>query len=410
MNTSADPKRPPPTVFLSYASQDRQAAQAIRDALPELGLEVWYDESDLNGGDAWDQKIRRQIRECDFFMPVISASTEARAEGYFRREWRLAVERALDMADDHTFLLPVVIDETSQAGARVPEKFLGIQWLKLPAGQPTAAFEAMCRRLVSGETVAPPAAKKTPGPATARRQTPPAQYPPFPREEPGQKTRFFAHVIGWAFQSAWIFFNRLPKWLRVCLYVWLAIAVLTKGCSHYDDDEPTKIPATHAAKIKAIADSYSNSSSAADLAKLGAQIAHEYAKETEGDEPAQSAVLAIPFSVPAGDPAARKLTDATFAQMYGKLAISHHGHVALLDEPLSSADPAAAAEQGRTHQSKYVVFGSVDEASAPPSLALKIVSVADASVVWSDSQPVAGADPAKLAAEVDTKMQSLEAD
>src|SRR5580704_4905665 len=84
-----------PTVFLSYASSDREAARVLRDALPTFGLEVWYDESDLGGGDAWDQKIRKQIRECDYFMPIISAQTEARHEGYFRREWRLAVESSL---------------------------------------------------------------------------------------------------------------------------------------------------------------------------------------------------------------------------------------------------------------------------------------------------------------------------
>src|SRR3954470_24641832 len=119
--SNADPidARPRPlSVFLSYASEDRQAAQAVRDCLPALGLEAWYDESALDGGDVWDQKIRRQIRECDFFIPVISAQTEARSEGYFRREWRLAVERTLDMADDHIFLLPIVIDDTAEAGAR----------------------------------------------------------------------------------------------------------------------------------------------------------------------------------------------------------------------------------------------------------------------------------------------------
>ena len=114
-----DDSRPKPSVFLSYASEDRQLVQTIRDALPGLGLDVWYDESELGGGEAWDQKIRRQIRECDFFMPVISARTEARAEGYFRREWRFAVERTLDMADDHVFLVPVVIDNTVGETARV---------------------------------------------------------------------------------------------------------------------------------------------------------------------------------------------------------------------------------------------------------------------------------------------------
>ena len=73
------PNQPPPSVFLSYASEDRAAARAIRDALATTGLDVWYDESDLDGGDVWDQKIRRQIRECDFFVPIVSAQTETRA-------------------------------------------------------------------------------------------------------------------------------------------------------------------------------------------------------------------------------------------------------------------------------------------------------------------------------------------
>src|SRR3954468_23313740 len=131
------PALPRPSVFISYASEDRTAARRLRDSLAAAGLEVWYDENELGGGDAWDQKIRRQIRDCDYFMPVISATTERRKEGYFRREWRLAVERTLDMADDVLFLLPVAIDDTPEVGARVPDKFLTVQWLRLPGGQCT---------------------------------------------------------------------------------------------------------------------------------------------------------------------------------------------------------------------------------------------------------------------------------
>src|SRR4030095_11334507 len=111
------PAPPRPSVFISYASEDRAAARALCDTLAGAGLEVWYDENELGGGDAWDQKIRRQIRECDYFIPLVSATTERRKEGYFRREWRLAAERTLDMADDVLFLLPVAIDETSELGA-----------------------------------------------------------------------------------------------------------------------------------------------------------------------------------------------------------------------------------------------------------------------------------------------------
>ena len=51
-------------VFLSYASQDAEAAKRICDALRAAGVEVWFDQSELRGGDAWDQKIRKQIKEC----------------------------------------------------------------------------------------------------------------------------------------------------------------------------------------------------------------------------------------------------------------------------------------------------------------------------------------------------------
>src|ERR1041384_7901011 len=118
-------------VFLSYASQDAAAAQRICEALRDAGVEVWFDQNELVGGDAWDAKIRRQIKDCALFVPVISANTQARREGYFRLEWRLAVERMQQMDDDLTFLLPVVIDDTTDAAARVPDKFREVQWTRL---------------------------------------------------------------------------------------------------------------------------------------------------------------------------------------------------------------------------------------------------------------------------------------
>ena len=60
-------------VFISYSSDDVEAAQRIATALHEAGIEVWFDRSELRGGDAWDQNIRRQIKECVLFMPIISA-------------------------------------------------------------------------------------------------------------------------------------------------------------------------------------------------------------------------------------------------------------------------------------------------------------------------------------------------
>jgi TolB-like protein/Tfp pilus assembly protein PilF len=141
---------PRQAVFLSYASQDTVAASRICDALRAAGIEVWFDKSELRGGEAWDQTINRQIRTCALFLPVISAHTDERSEGYFRREWRLAVERMRDIADDREFLLPVVVDGTHESTARVPERFREFQWLRLPEGvTPRAAIERV-QLLLSG--------------------------------------------------------------------------------------------------------------------------------------------------------------------------------------------------------------------------------------------------------------------
>ncbi|MGB7737468.1 MAG: TIR domain-containing protein [Steroidobacteraceae bacterium] len=142
-------------IFLSYASQDIEPARRICDALRAAGLEVWFDQSELRGGDAWDAAIRQQVKECALFVPLISASTNARSEGYFRREWNLAVHRMLDMADDQAFLLPVVIDDTPEPAARVPDRFRERQWTRLPKGAMAAGFVERVTRLLGGQPALP---------------------------------------------------------------------------------------------------------------------------------------------------------------------------------------------------------------------------------------------------------------
>src|SRR5271154_6616373 len=101
-------------IFLSYAKEDGEAAARICEALRAAGLEVWFDQSELRGGDAWDAAIRRQIKTCALMIPVISANTQGRAEGYFRLEWKLAIDRSHLMSHDRAFLIPVVIDQTNE--------------------------------------------------------------------------------------------------------------------------------------------------------------------------------------------------------------------------------------------------------------------------------------------------------
>jgi TolB-like protein len=176
------------------------------------------------------------------------------------------------------------------------------------------------------------------------------------------------------------------------------------------DRHVDRISSADAQRIKEIAANYKGSSNEADVAKLGVQIAREFSNQAATKLATRTPVLAVPFSAPSDDAAAQKVADATFAETYGRVAVSHHGQVGLIDKPIPQLDAAAAADLGRARHSRYVVFGAIDKQSTPQSLALKILNVENGSIAWSESYPVAGADPTRIATAVDAKLQSLEED
>ncbi len=157
----------PKAVFLSYAREDSEVARHIAEALRAFGVEVWFDQNELRGGDSWDAKIRTQIKTCALFIPLVSQRTEERSEGYFRREWKLAIDRTHDMSGDKAFIVPVVIDETRESEAAVPEEFMRYQWTRLAQGAPTPEFVSQVKRLLDAPKKA--AAKTGAGLAEAGR-------------------------------------------------------------------------------------------------------------------------------------------------------------------------------------------------------------------------------------------------
>jgi TolB-like protein len=182
-------------VFLSYASQDAEPARRICEVLRAAGIEVWFDQSDLRGGEAWDRKIRREIKDCALFIAIISDNSQARLEGYFRREWHIAVDRTHDMADGKPFIVPVVIDGTKDTAAHVPESFHAVQWTWLPGGVATHAFVEQVAGLLPVDS--PDAAASDPLPAATRSGGVPSSAEtnlpaPAVRAKPGPRVR----VIG----------------------------------------------------------------------------------------------------------------------------------------------------------------------------------------------------------------------
>ena len=126
-------------VFISYAREDLDAATKLCADLQQIGADVpWFDKTTLGPGDQWEPATRSAIQRCTLFLPLLSANTEQRTEGYFRLEWRLAVERCRKI-QGQKFILPVVIDpEFTDAPAQyklVPEEFKDFQYGHAPVGQ-----------------------------------------------------------------------------------------------------------------------------------------------------------------------------------------------------------------------------------------------------------------------------------
>jgi hypothetical protein len=80
-----------------------------------------------------------------------ASQTSIDPEGYFRREWHYAADRAKNIAEGAYFIIPVAIDEISREDARVPECFRPKLWTRLPGGRVNPDFVQRMRQLTGKE-------------------------------------------------------------------------------------------------------------------------------------------------------------------------------------------------------------------------------------------------------------------
>lgn len=141
------PVMKPGAVFLSYASDDRPAAQAIRDALDAAGIDVWFDRDRLMAGDLFESRIRRFIEQASIFIPVLSRSCLTPERRFFRLEWDHAQRTALMAPETSRFILPVAIDDLPPDHEDIPSRFRAAHWQLAPGGRVPAEFVDLVRRL-----------------------------------------------------------------------------------------------------------------------------------------------------------------------------------------------------------------------------------------------------------------------
>jgi hypothetical protein len=126
------------TIFISYSSDDAGAARRIFADLEEIGGDVvWFDKAALKPGDDWSQRLKVAVQRCEMFLPLLSANTENRTEGYFRLEWSEAAERNRRI-QGRKFIFPVMIDpdfRSPESYALVPDAFRAFQYGHAPGGR-----------------------------------------------------------------------------------------------------------------------------------------------------------------------------------------------------------------------------------------------------------------------------------
>lgn len=95
-------------IFLSYSRTDEPVVSRLRAALESQGLHVWFDRTNIHGGDGWLEAISGGIRTSRLFVPVLSKNIEREIYGEheYRTEWRMATA-IFNKRGGQTFIFPL---------------------------------------------------------------------------------------------------------------------------------------------------------------------------------------------------------------------------------------------------------------------------------------------------------------
>ena len=141
-------RMPEGCVFISYASEDREAVRTFKAHLDAAGISVWFDRDQLMGGHDWNQEIQKNINYCSFFIPIISPRTQQILQNaYFREEWYRADQIAKRSHSSVEFILPVLLEDIREPLA-VPDSFTQKQGILAQRGEPPPEFVKRLQGLV----------------------------------------------------------------------------------------------------------------------------------------------------------------------------------------------------------------------------------------------------------------------
>ncbi|MDP2377307.1 TIR domain-containing protein [Reyranella sp.] len=110
------------SIFISYASPDRDRVLPFCQYLRQRGFSIWIDHDDLKPGQNWTQEISRALNHATFVVAFVSHNSFDR-RGYVQRELKFAIDKLNEKLVDDIYLIPVLLDDD----VVVPEQIADIQ-------------------------------------------------------------------------------------------------------------------------------------------------------------------------------------------------------------------------------------------------------------------------------------------
>lgn len=97
-------------VFISYSRADVDTARMIYFDLKKEGVGVWMDSEDLKPGQNWQATTEKKIRECDYFLALLSRNSISK-RGFVQKELKIALDMLGEVPLSDPFLIPLRKEE-----------------------------------------------------------------------------------------------------------------------------------------------------------------------------------------------------------------------------------------------------------------------------------------------------------
>ena len=123
-------------VFISYASEDRQIATAIFEALKNMNVKAWLDDrgkGEITPGHPYWAKIENGIKHSAHFMPVITGNwmqkltntSSLKDETYLVRDWLAECKKSDSPIQlKANYSIPVIVKDSSYNGVAITESYV----------------------------------------------------------------------------------------------------------------------------------------------------------------------------------------------------------------------------------------------------------------------------------------------